>query len=84
MTKFTSAQDAGYIAVRDQLWLWIDTIQAEAEADVVDIRARRMQKFATIRDTQQQQQHFGPISNNGGVVFQGNQTSGGDLNFRFS
>jgi hypothetical protein len=32
MTKFSSNKDAGYVSVSDQLWLWVDTLQKEADA----------------------------------------------------
>lgn len=33
-SKFASARDPGYVAVSDQLWLWVEVLQREREAQV--------------------------------------------------
>ena len=31
MSRFSSDKDPGYVAVSDQLWLWVETLQKEYE-----------------------------------------------------
>ncbi|KAJ9656083.1 hypothetical protein H2201_008655 [Coniosporium apollinis] len=90
MTKFSSAKDAGYVAVSDQLWLWVDALQKEAEAQAKaasasqvspeEIRERRNRRFGTMQDVVSGSQHFGSVNSGGGPVFQGNQSAGRDFN----
>jgi hypothetical protein len=58
MTKFSGTKDAGYVSVRDQLGLWVDTLQKEADARTKagsglqllaeEVRERRNKRFGTM------------------------------------
>lgn len=86
MTKFSSARDAGYISVSNQLWLWVETIQKEADAQVnaashaqasaQEIRERRIKMFDPSGS-----QYFGSVNSGGGPVFQGDHSFVGHLTF---
>lgn len=90
MTKFSSAKDPGYIAVSDQVWLWVHTLQKAAEArakaaaaaqeSVEEIRKRRNERFASMQDFASGPQYSGAVYSGGGPVFLGNQSAGRDLN----
>lgn len=79
MTKFASARDPGYVAVSDQLWLWVEALQREREAQV------QAQAF---QESQLQQEPAGfqnsrpqyLIDSGGGPIFQGSQAAGRDIN----
>jgi hypothetical protein len=90
MTRFSSAKDAGYVSVSDQLWLWVDTLQQEADAQAKagselqvsaeEIREKRNGRFGTMQDVVGGTQYCGSVNSGGGPVFQGNQSAGRDFN----
>src|SRR5580704_14496810 len=92
MTRFSDAKDAGYVAVSDQLWLWIDNLQREAEAkakadptsqlSIEEIRDRRNRRFGTIQDIDGPQ--IQSVSSRGGPIFLGSQNAGRDFNVNTS
>jgi len=90
MTKFSGTKDAGYVSVSDQLWLWVDTLQKEADAQAKvgsglqmpaeEVRERRNRRFGTMQDVVSGSQYCGSVNAGGGPVFQGNLSAGRDLN----
>ncbi len=49
MTKFGSETDSGYIAVRDQLWLWVNALDKKTEAQSTEeIRERRTRSMCIL------------------------------------
>ena len=81
IAKFSSAKDAGYIAVSDQLWLWADTLKKKTEAQCIEeIQERRNEKFGTKQNVGSSV-YSGSVNSGGGPVFQGNQFAGRDFNF---
>ena len=89
MTKFSSTKDSGYVSVSDQLWLWVDTLQKEADAQAdagsgsqmpaEEVRERRNRRFGTMQDVSGSQ-YCGSVNTGGGPVFQGNLSAGRDFN----
>jgi len=79
MTKFSSAKDAGYVAVSDQLWLWADTLKKTETQFMEEIREGRNKKFGTMQDVGSSV-YSGSVNSGGGLVFQGNQSAGRDFN----
>lgn len=82
MTRFSGPGDAGYVRVRDQLWLWVDAV---AQRSVED-RADRNNTNTRVHQEQPKQmllQYSGTVYSGGGPVFQGSQTAGRDLHFDF-
>jgi hypothetical protein len=70
MTKFGSNRDPGYVAVSQQLWLWIYTLEeSKAQAQVASVSTTQLQPH--------QQQRT--IDSGGGPVFLGNVTAGRDF-----
>jgi protein SERAC1 len=94
MTRFSSAKDAGYVSVSDQLWLWVDTLQKKADAQAKagsgsqmlaeEVRERRNRRFGTMQDAVSGSQYCGSVSAGGGPVFQGNLSAGRDFNVNMS
>jgi protein SERAC1 len=90
MTKFSGTKDAGYVSVSDQLWLWVDTLQKEANAQAEagsglqmpaeEVRERRNRRFGTMQDVVSESQYSGSVNAGGGPVFQGNLSAGRDFN----
>jgi protein SERAC1 len=90
MTQFSGTKDAGYVSVSDQLWLWVDTLQKEADAQAKagsesqipaeEIRERRNRRFGTMQGVVSGSQYFGSVNAGGGPVFQGNLSAGRDFN----
>lgn len=67
MTKFGGNRDPGYVAVSEQLWLWVHTLE--------DLEAKA--QAASVRTQQQQQQRT--IDSGGGPIFLGSVTAGRDF-----
>jgi protein SERAC1 len=90
MTKFSGVKDAGYVSVSDQLWLWVDTLQKEADAQAKvgsglqmsaeEVREKRYSRFGPMQDVVSGTHYFGSVNTGGGPVFQGNQSAGRDFN----
>jgi hypothetical protein len=90
MTRFSGSKDAGYVSVSDQLWLWVDTLQKEADAQAKagsglqmpaeEVRERRNRRFGTMQDVVSGSQYCGSVNAGGGPVFQGNLSAGRDFN----
>jgi hypothetical protein len=70
MTKFDGANDSGYIAVRDQLWLWVNALEKIEAQSTEEIRERRNEKYI----------YLGSVHSGGGSVFQGNLNAGRNIN----
>lgn len=90
MTKFSSSKDPGYVAVSDQLWLWVDALQKQSEAHakvtapdwripLEELRDKR-KRLETTQETGGFQ-YAGYTFSGGGPVFNGNQNVGRDFNF---
>lgn len=45
MTRYSDPQDAGYRAVSDQLWLWVNDIETEIEEDEKKREAAKTAEF---------------------------------------
>ncbi|KAJ5663921.1 hypothetical protein N7507_004652 [Penicillium longicatenatum] len=70
MTKFGSNRDPGYVAVSQQLWLWIYTLEeSKAQAQAAPVSTTQLQPH--------QQQHT--IDSGGGPMFLGSVTAGRDF-----
>ncbi|KAK3309276.1 uncharacterized protein B0T15DRAFT_573290 [Chaetomium strumarium] len=69
MMKFCGPRDAGYISVKDLLWLWVKSSQGGGgtRIDFPEVRNKRIQ-------------HFGPTYSGGGPVLQGTNSAGRDMN----
>jgi hypothetical protein len=90
MTRLSGIKDAGYIGVSDQLWLWVDTLQKEANAQAKagsglqmpaeEVQEWRNRRFGTMQDVVSGSQYCGSVNAGGGPVFQGNLTAGRDFN----
>jgi protein SERAC1 len=90
MARFSGTKDAGYVSVSDQLWLWVDTLQKEADAQAKadsglqipaeEVRERRNRRFGTMQDVVSGSQYSGSVNTGGGPVFQGNLSAGRDFN----
>ena len=90
MTRFSSVKDAGYVSVSDQLWLWVDTLQKEADAQAKagsglqmpaeEVREGCNRRFGTTQDVVSGSQYCGSVNAGGGPVFQGNLSAGRDFN----
>lgn len=91
MTKFKSREDAGFVAVSDQLWLWTNEIEESAtqsrpavpstDTDIADVRATRIRRFGTADDTSSERVSVfsSAIDSGGGSVFQGNPSTTGNF-----
>jgi hypothetical protein len=90
MTKFSGTKDAGYVSVSDQLWLWVDTLQKEADAQAKagsgsqmpaeEVRGKRDRKFGTTQDVVSGSYYCGSVNVGGGPISQGNLSAGRDFN----
>ncbi|KAI9697680.1 MAG: hypothetical protein M1836_004630 [Candelina mexicana] len=85
MTKFSSADDAGYRAVSDQLWLWVNEIEDEFRQNKEKLSKDRKPIPEDIRQGRermmQEASSAGIISTGSGATFSGNQVAGRDLSF---
>lgn len=71
MTKFGGNRDPGYVAVSEQLWLWVHTLEdLEAQAQAASVRTQP-------QPHQHQQQRT--IDSGGGPIFLGSVTAGRDF-----
>jgi protein SERAC1 len=71
MARFSGTKDAGYVSVSDQLWLWVDTLQKEADAQAKadsglqipaeEVRERRNRRFGTMQDVISGSQYCGSV-----------------------
>lgn len=78
MSRFSSDKDPGYVAVSDQLWLWVETLQKEYEVQAPTQGFGGTQPgFAS---SQNAKTHY-LIDSGGGAIFQGHQVAGRDFNF---
>ena len=76
MTRLSGIKDAGYIGVSDQLWLWVDTLQKEANAQAKagsglqmpaeEVQERRNRRFGTMQDVVSGSQYCGSVNAGGG------------------
>ena len=74
IVRFSGPRDAGYIRVRDQLWLWVDVVQRKLEEQNTEVRQNPNQMLS---------HYSGTVFSSGGPVFQGSQNAGRDLNLNF-
>lgn len=89
MTKFAARSDAGYNAVYKQLWVWLEDLGSnEGDAAATAPGQGRQQPTPRRAGLLEQggprsggTQYFGSVNSNGGMVFQGNQSASGDINF---
>lgn len=73
MTKFSGNRDPGYVAVSEQLWLWVHTLEdLEAQAQAASMRAQPLPQ-------QQQHQQQRTIDSGGGPIFLGRVAAGRDF-----
>lgn len=78
MSRFSSDKDPGHVAVSDQLWLWVETLQKEYEVqDPAQVFGETQPGFASSQNTKTQYL----IDSGGGAIFQGHQVAGRDINF---
>lgn len=76
MTKFVSDRDAGYVRVRDQLWLWYDGVRKNQD----EWRARQTEGSSRGGGGSRPAQGSLPsLNSGGGPIFFGNQTAGRDV-----
>lgn len=78
MTKFSAADDAGYVRVHDQLWLWTSEIETAARKQATStdkVHANHDVDGTVARPV---------INSGGGPVIQGYQTAGRDVNISFA
>ncbi|KAI9715747.1 MAG: hypothetical protein M1812_005745 [Candelaria pacifica] len=84
MTKFSNAKDAGYQAVSDQLWLWVNDIESELEQSKAKAAEDRKISPENVRQGRekmmQEASSAGIVSSGSGASFSGNQVAGRDLN----
>lgn len=66
ITRFSSKTDQGYVAVSEQLWEWVETIESRSlPEDATPVTNYRKQ---------------GTIKSGGGPIFLGTATAGRDFN----
>ncbi|KAI9781584.1 MAG: hypothetical protein M1835_004275 [Candelina submexicana] len=86
MSKFSGANDAGYRAVSDQLWLWVNEIEDELRQNKEKLSKDRKSIQEDIRQGRermmQEASSAGIISTGSGATFSGNQVAGRDLSFK--
>jgi hypothetical protein len=75
MVRYASKSDPGYIAVSDQLWIWVDEITQSSASSLPPLDEIRQAR-------QGDGSQFivrGSINSGGGSVLVGNQTASGDI-----
>ncbi|KAH8683389.1 Alpha/Beta hydrolase protein [Tricladium varicosporioides] len=90
MTRFKTAKDAGYVRVRDQLWLWVEDSQ-DAWKEKKDAAKRQEQRpllpTSVTESDRERTSYIAPVFNgpiSGRNVISGAQITGGTVNFNFS
>jgi hypothetical protein len=82
MVRYASKSDPGYIAVSDQLWIWVDEITQSSASSLPPLDEIRQARQAMFGGDQGDGSQFivrGSINSGGGSVFVGNQTASGDI-----
>ena len=75
MTKFASANDPGFIRVRDQLWLWTEAVRVKN----ISTREKEAEDSTSTESTDRAQQ-LSNVNSGGGPLFMGNLRAGRDIN----
>jgi hypothetical protein len=75
MTKFASANDPGFIRVRDQLWLWTEAVRVKN----MSTRGEEVGD-STVRESKDSARQPRNINSGGGPLFMGNLSAGRDIN----